>query len=87
MIFLLLYITILTTKKGGLMNYQQEYDLLTSMIDQTQKQIAKDPKDKIYLIDELEQLQNELKELQDRTRRKRMNDRNVSRANGERRTI
>jgi hypothetical protein len=69
------------------MNYQQEYDLLTSMIDQTQKQIAKDPKDKIYLIDELQQLQNELKELQDRTRGKRTNGRNFFKTNLERRTI
>jgi hypothetical protein len=42
------------------MTKKEEYELVVKMIDDTQKQISKDPKDKRQLILELEQLQIDL---------------------------
>lgn len=45
------------------MTYREDYELLVQMIDDTQKQIEKNPKDRLRLIGELEQLQHDLMEL------------------------
>jgi hypothetical protein len=45
------------------MTYQEEYDWLVKAIDETQTAIVNNPKDKLRLIDELKELQKDLKEL------------------------
>ena len=45
------------------MTYRKDYELLVRMIDNTQKQIEKNTKDKLHLIAELELLQQDLKEM------------------------
>ena len=59
------------------MTRDEELDLLTQMIDSTQKQIQKKPKDKIQLQAELTELQNELFKLQKKDLKKYQGRRRV----------
>jgi len=45
------------------MTYREDYEMLVKMIDNTQKQIEKNTKDRLQLIAELELLQQDLKEM------------------------
>jgi len=45
------------------MTYREDYELLVRMIDNTQKQIEKNTKDRLHLIAELELLQQDFKEM------------------------
>jgi|GEM_PF-5519618 len=45
------------------MTHKEDYEMLVKMIDDTQKQIEKNTKDRLHLIEELELLQHDLMEL------------------------
>lgn len=57
--------------KEDIMTKNEEYEMIINMIDHTQKEIAKQPKGKFYLMQELEQLQEDLAALRITGRPKR----------------